>query len=274
MIQKISFAVLLMLMLYLVFCGSKSTRPQLNRIDLLLPSSAISRSEVAEDISIAFLADLHVDESPESLSNLEALILSVAMEKPDLVIFGGDFVDGSVGRDKIGELRTQIATLLGTIEGVSLVAVLGNHDSWTDPVAWTEALNSAGVSVIDGRVATLGYLNLCVRGLGDVYSGKYSYVDFPQHCLGMTRISVTHDPAGAFKPRVEGLVLAGHTHCGQIRLPIIGAPWAPTDAPQEAQCGLYEDPIRTVFVSSGIGTSLLPFRIGAQSQWDLIRLMR
>ena len=48
----------------------------------------------------------------------------------------------------------------------------------------------------------------------------------------------------------------------------------PSDAPPEAHCGLYEDSIRTVFVSSGVGTSLLPFRFGAQSQWDLISLTR
>ena len=46
----------------------------------------------------------------------------------------------------------------------------------------------------------------------------------------------------------------------------------PSEAPSDAHCGLYQDSDRTVFVTSGVGTSILPLRYGAQSQWDLIAL--
>jgi len=67
-------------------------------------------------------------------------------------------------------------------------------------------------------------------------------------------------------------VLAGHTHCGQIRLPLLGALYVPSDAPKRGHCGLYIDGQRQIFVSSGVGTSVLPIRFLAQAQWDLITL--
>ena len=55
----------------------------------------------------------------------------------------------------------------------------------------------------------------------------------------MVKITLTHDPAGAFHKDVTGLVISGHTHCGQIRFPLIGSLWVPTEAPSKAHCGLY-----------------------------------
>ena len=124
--------------------------------------------------------------------------------------------------------------------------------------------------MLTNEIEILEDLNLCVRGFDDQFSRALSYVDFPESCNKKIKINLTHDPAGAFHPKVRGLVLAGHTHCGQIRLPLIGPIFTPTEAPAEAQCGLYEDQQRQVFVGSGVGNSLLPIRIRTQSQWDLI----
>ena len=94
----------------------------------------------------------------------------------------------------------------------------------------------------------------------------------PDECKSLPELTITHDPAGAFDRRVKGLVIAGHTHCGQVSLPFIGPLWVPTDAPSFAHCGLHEGGNITVFVTSGVGTSIIPLRFGAQSQWDLILL--
>ena len=113
---------------------------------------------------------------------------------------------------------------------------------------------------------------VCVKGLGDRYSERFRYIDFPTKCAGALRITITHDPAGIFDDRVRGLAFAAHTHCGQISLPLIGPLWIPSDAPRAAYCGLYTDGQRTLFVTSGVGTSILPIRFGAPSQWDLVTL--
>lgn len=264
----------ILFVVYLFVATFNYTIVGVNRIALDVAEPIFLSERSRSDLSIAFLSDLHVSSSHESLARLDELVSSVIAEAPDLVILGGDLVDGSVPDEELQELRHGVAVRLGRITDVPLLSVLGNHESWTNPVAWKRELNRFGVIVIDGHVEVFGLLGLCVRGFGDAYSGKFKHVEFPLNCSEMTKISVTHDPAGAFKPGVEGLVLAGHTHCGQIRFPLLGAPWVPSDAPPEAHCGLYEDSIRTVFVSSGVGTSLLPFRFGAQSQWDLISLTR
>ena len=97
-------------------------------------------------------------------------------------------------------------------------------------------------------------------------------IDFPDECNDKVKFSVTHDPAGAFDPKVKGLVLAAHTHCGQVRLPFYGALWVPTSAPKEATCGVYKDNQRTVFTTSGAGTTVFPVRVGTQSEWDMLRV--
>jgi len=88
----------------------------------------------------------------------------------------------------------------------------------------------------------------------------------------LLKLSLTHDPAAAFHPKVEGLVFAGHTHCGQISIPWYGGIYVPTTAPRGAHCGMYEDDKVQLFVSSGVGTSVLPFRFNTQAEWDFITL--
>ncbi|MFT5008052.1 MAG: hypothetical protein ACI9PX_000455 [Reinekea sp.] len=67
--------------------------------------------------------------------------------------------------------------------------------------------------------------SVCIRGLGDKFTNRYKYVDYPAACQGLPQLTITHDPAGAFDKHVTGLVLAGHTHCGQVSLPFIGSLW-------------------------------------------------
>jgi predicted MPP superfamily phosphohydrolase len=57
-----------------------------------------------------------------------------------------------------------------------------------------------------------------------------------------------------------------------VSLPLFGPLWVPSKAPSKGHCGLYVDNDRAVFVTSGVGTSILPLRYGAQSQWDLLKI--
>ena len=95
-------------------------------------------------------------------------------------------------------------------------------------------------------------------------------MEFPEICKNKPKITLTHDPAGAFYHKIKGFVVSGHTHCGQISFPFIGPIWIPSEVPRKAHCGLYKDNQKTVFTTSGIGTTILPIRIGTQSEWDLL----
>jgi len=257
-----------------------STQPQVNRVAIdvpaqsaanALPSSTL-KGEMKGELKVALLSDLHIDGSADALTELAALMIAVVDSKPDIILFAGDYVKNADELPDLNQHRIAVAKAMADTGGIPTFAVLGNHENWTVGVQWQVALRDAGVPVLANSVQQIKSLNLCVRGFGDYYSGAYQYIDFPSYCEGGRKLSLTHDPAGAFDARVKGLVLAGHTHCGQINLPFLGPLWVPTDAPKSAHCGLYQDEQRQVYVSSGLGTSTLPFRLNAQAQWDVITL--
>ena len=198
----------------------------------------------------------------------------VIAAQPDVILLGGDYTTAVTNEADLRDLRAVFAEIFSKTKGIPVVAVLGNHEAWTALPRWRASLQSAGIAVLENEVLVLAGLGLCVRGLGDYYSGGYRFTDFPAECGNLAALTLTHDPAAAFQPGIEGLVLAGHTHCGQVSLPFIGAPWAPSSAPSEAHCGLYSDEIRQVLVTPGIGTSVLPVRLGTQAQWELVTLYR
>jgi predicted MPP superfamily phosphohydrolase len=91
--------------------------------------------------------------------------------------------------------------------------------------------------------------------------------------LGGVPVVLSHspDPFPQVPPTVA-LMVAGHTHCGQIRLPIIGAVSYMSEHGGRYACGLVEEGGKTLVVSAGLGTSLLPLRLGAVPDMWLITL--
>ena len=94
---------------------------------------------------------------------------------------------------------------------------------------------------------------------------------------GGAPVLLTHSPAAIrHLPAGLPLVLAGHTHCGQVVLPLIGsvAQWVGRRRlDPHYLCGLVQDPGRTIVISGGVGSGSIPIRIGAPSEWWLITLV-
>ncbi len=243
-----------------------------HRVDIPI---AVADSANGLPLRVAVLGDLHVGHGVTDLGDLRRVLHSVVAEHPDLILFVGDYTSDI--REGIEHLRQSTVSM---IKDVSLHAptyvVLGNYETRTGRQEWLEAFRRAGVVALENAVATVavGGGQICVRGLGDYYTGRLRWVDWPEACSTSVKITLTHDPAGAFVRASEGVVFAGHTHCGQIRLPFVGALWVPTSAPRAATCGLYRDADRTLYVTSGVGTSFLPLRLGAPSAWDMVTLER
>ena len=94
---------------------------------------------------------------------------------------------------------------------------------------------------------------------------------FPDTCQGL-RITLTHDPIAIEQDPEPGLYLAGHTHCGQIRLPFIHPNWAPTSASPEYVCGVGASGNKVWLTTPGVGTSVIPFRFEAPASIELITI--
>ena len=225
-------------------------------------------------LTIAVIGDVHLSEGVGPLNKFRALLMEVKAADPDLVVFVGDYTANPSGIDNMPVHRVNIINTLKLVNPIPRAVVLGNYESWSDADEWLDEFARIGVDVMENETRILGTAKgpICIRGFGDNYTGRHRYTDYPEECDDLPRLSITHDPSGAFYSSVKGLVIAGHTHCGQVSFPFIGPLWVPSDAPLSAHCGLYKDSERTVFVTSGVGTSILPLRYGAQSQWDLIEL--
>lgn len=242
-------------------------------IQLVVPNHAFPHPD-AVPLRLAIISDLHADDTSENYSALGLLVEDVLESKPDFILLLGDYTQHPDSITSLSQHASAVGKLLSGFARIPTVAVLGNYENWSSPGLWSHALTDNGIKVLRNETVLIGSgeQSVCFRGLGDAFTERLRYVDFPAECRKLPKITLTHDPAGAFHPDVEGVVFAGHTHCGQIRLPIIGSPWIPSDAPDNATCGLYEDADRFLWVSSGVGTSILPIRLGAQSQWDLIEM--
>lgn len=244
----------------------------INRIEVPI---AAADSAGALPLRVAVLGDLHVGHGVMDLENLRRVLDSVAAERPDIILFLGDYTADI--REGIDQLRGSIVAMIKDVSvHAPTYAVLGNYETITGRQEWLEAFRRVGVVALENEISVtvIGDDRVCVRGLGDYYTNRLRWVDWPIACVDNVKITLTHDPGGAFLRASEGVVFAGHTHCGQVRLPFVGALWVPTSAPRDATCGLYQDADRTLYVTPGVGTSILPLRLGAPSAWDIVTLRK
>jgi uncharacterized protein len=225
-------------------------------------------------LRIAFLSDLHLGSHHGDVARFTALADEVAALAPDLVLFGGDYMnmqllgDGRVPPEIIAGILSRIAAPCGRF------GVLGNHDYVYGKADVAAALRGAGIAVLDhGREAfTFENHRIDIVGLSD------AHIAWPDGQKLLTELApdrpaivLMHDPAHfAGVPVGPFLTLAGHTHGGQIRLPGIGVLTNSSAAPMRWTHGLVVEEGRYMIVTAGLGTSGLPLRIGVPPEFVVI----
>lgn len=224
---------------------------------------------------VALLSDIHFGNHAMGPARLERIVAQVNAAKPDLIVIVGDFVNGNDGLLET-DPRAMAAPLAALRAPGGVVAVLGNHDHWTDAGAVRAALAGAGITVLSNQAEPRGPLLLV--GIDDVISGHADVAAAMAHARGRSGalVALSHSPDIARElPGEISLVLAGHTHCGQIVLPLIGAIGPLLGGhfyyPQY-ECGLVREIGRTEVVTGGLGAGSVPLRIGAPSDWWLLTL--
>jgi len=240
-------------------------------------------------LRIAHVSDTHLGPRvPESM--VAAAYERVAALSPDIVAHTGDhYHDGSTEIDRAGA-ACAVFTRAATIGSLG---VLGNHDYWGDPNRMLGALGRAGVRMIDNDRVWIDARTRSIRsthpagpslrilGLGDLTDGVVdphrAYRDGADdptlvlaHNPDTAELAFYRDPLG---PRCD-LMLAGHTHGGQVRIPVLGTPIVPSDYGQRYAGGLCTGPRFPVHVSRGVGMSILPVRVGVPPEITLITLTR
>lgn len=222
-------------------------------------------------VRVVLASDVHLGGGPMDAARLGRIVAAIDALRPDLILIAGDFVfgeePGGAGRveQPLGEALARLRAPLGT------VAVLGNHDWSSGPQHVRAALRRAGVALLENDAVERG--PLAIAGVGD----RFSHHDDAAQALRRlrplpgARLILTHSPMLApLLPGGDAPVLAGHTHCGQVVLPIIGAPHPVARVPY--LCGLYRRGGRPILVTAGLGTSDLPLRLGAPPDLWLLTL--
>jgi predicted MPP superfamily phosphohydrolase len=226
----------------------------------------------ARPVTIALLSDLHPARPNMPLQRLARVVAEVNALHPDVVVLAGDFVaDPGLGMHPY-PIPAAIAPLGNLRAPLGVFAVLGNHDSWDGRAAVRRELVRQGITVLGNAARQAG--PLAIGGLDDLITGHAHLAPTlaAMRKLHGGRVLISHSPdAFARLPANLGLMLAGHTHCGQIQL--FG--WAPVTNSRYGQryvCGMVHERGNTLIVTAGLGTSVIPVRLGARPDVWLIEV--
>lgn len=178
----------------------------------------------AAPVRAVLISDIHVAGPDMPPSRLARIVERINALRPDIVLIAGDFVSDKRPSTRRCEFGEAVAPLAGLSAPLGTFAVLGNHDHWRDLGEAHRALAAANVRVLDNQAVQAGPLVL--GGLDDDFTGRAdpAATIAAMRALRGARVLLSHSP-DPFPdlPGDIGLMLAGHTHCGQIRLPWYGA---------------------------------------------------
>jgi len=225
---------------------------------------------------VALLSDLHVGSPYWHLPELEGLVERTNQAQPDLVLLAGDYLINGV---RFGQWidPESIARVLSRLHApLGVVAVLGNHDWWNNGHRVRRAFTSNGITVLENEALELkrGSESFFVVGLADPLT---RHVRLDEALAGVPDgapfLVLCHEP-DVFPdvPERAALTLAGHTHGGQVRLPLLGSLVVPSQYGQRYARGHVEENGRHLFVTSGVGTSIFPVRFGVPPEIALLTL--
>ena len=236
--------------------------------------------EAFDNFSIAHISDLH---NAEYGKNNEKLIDILEAESPNIIAITGDLIDSN---------HTNLEVALSFAQQAVKIApcyfVTGNHEAWigSQYEELKTSLQNTGITVLQDEAIELNYGDVCIQliGLNDpdfserdrllsesILEAKLSQVNISD---GFT-ILLSHRPEyfNVYQNKNIDLVLSGHAHGGQFRLPFGGGVIAPGQGLfPKYDAGAYTENGTTMIVSRGIGNSIIPVRINNPPEIVIIEL--
>ena len=232
-------------------------------------------------LRVAVLSDLHAGRAPpRGRARGARSWRATNASRPDLVVLLGDYVVGGEFGARFVEPEVFARELGGLRAPLGVVAVLGNHDWWYDGPRVRRALEAAGLRVLENEAIALARAGARHPLLGGGSRRPLdAAVPIPRPALrsvppGEPVLLLTHNP-DVFPevPARVTLTLAGHTHGGQVKLPVLGTPVVPSRYGRRYAAGLVVEDGKRLFVTPGLGTSILPVRFGVPPEISLLTLL-
>lgn len=237
-----------------------------------------------DGLRIVAISDIHGGSNGGSEENIRHMVATVNAQNADAIVILGDFVSQSqnyqslpINERPLKMPIVRIAELLAPLRAkYGVFAVLGNHDGWNDTVSITAALQSQNIRVLQNEIASFEHNGKTMRLLGlkdhmQLFSwqtydsdirkllaadGRHGDIIVLEHSPDIFQV-INHykNPGDDFR-----LMIAGHSHGGQIWLPVLGRPMVPSSFGHKYAAGHVREHGKDMFVTTGVGTSILPFR--------------
>lgn len=224
-----------------------------------------------EGFTITQISDLHfgVYTGPKTV---RACVSLANRLRSDVIALTGDYISHS-----IKHMRACADLLAGLEAPLGVFAVLGNHDHWNGAGRVAEQLERVNIQVLRNRSIVWRRVrgSLALAGVDDLWSGQLNLKAAAAGLDGQNvRVLLSHNP-DVFEmreARLFDLVLAGHTHGGQINLPVIGPAIVPSRYGRKYCAGLISAGRRHIYINRGIGATNPPVRFRCPAEVTVLRL--
>jgi hypothetical protein len=243
------------------------------------PRALFVREETVEldglerPMSVLLVGDVQPAGPHETPARLRRMMDRLARTEPDLVVWVGDYVSERRLKTSFTHPRDTARAMARIEAPLGHLAVLGNHDWWWDGGAMQAELEAVGIEVLRDEHRTLPG-GLRVVGVEDPITQQ---PDLTRALQGVPATAptllLTHTP-DLFPdvPEHVDLTVAGHTHCGQVSLPFLGRLVVPSRFGQRFAAGWHGVDGHRLRVTCGIGTAIVPVRLGNPPEAVLLHL--
>ena len=240
------------------------------------------------NFKIVAISDVHGGSNFITEEKIHRVVELANAENPDLVVLLGDYVSQMPFNRK--QLKMPMANIADGLRGLKakkgVYAVLGNHDGWYDNAVVRGELERVGYRVLENEAVIIEEDGAKIRLLG--LKDGLQFKDWNDYSVQAKKalekiepigriVVLEHNPdvisallSGFPPPNDFSLILAGHTHGGQVNLPLIGAPIVSAD--KKYTIGLLEESGVQIFVTPGIGTSIIPVRFRVPPEISVLTL--
>jgi len=244
-----------------------------------------------EDFKIVAISDIHGGSNFIDEAKIRQVVEKANQQDADIIVLLGDYVSQqNFDRRK---LKMPMETIADNLNGLrakyGVYAVLGNHDGWYSIGKVRRELERVGLRVLENEAVSIEINGerLRIVGLPDSLSTNVPANKISNARQGLERLEnkdgkvivLTHNPDDIVSVTGNALVsqdfvlfLAGHTHGGQCRFPIIGAPIVPSMHRQKYVAGHVRDRDVDMFITTGIGTSLIPVRFRVPPEISVLNI--
>lgn len=243
-------------------------------------------------LKIVAISDIHGGSNYVTEERIREVVNKANEQDADLIVLLGDYLSRQFWNRK--ELKMPQETVMENLRGLrakyGVYAVIGNHDNEFDGAKVRAGLENIGYKVLDNEAVAIEHNGEPIRIFGayDVLKAGNYWSQISKEAKATLEkletkegkvIVLTHNPDGIVYLTEEfsisndfTLLLAGHTHGGQCRFPLIGSPVVPSEFGQKYAAGHIRDKGIDIFVTTGVGMSVLPVRFGVPPEIAVLEL--